>query len=225
MLQLGRGGSVLVAFDDNAIANGPGPDFEVFGESTGDDHILVEASPDGITWSSFAKLVESSGPLDLAELSLGRAAYVRITDPQPATATGAELDAVIALNSAVPVSDLQPLPDALARRDLTLYTGPDKNSDVVQAVPSGSILAIPGCSTVPGWANIRTEAGVAGWCEVLDLVLNVSLPACAGTQMPSSPTKVDHRLADKPPPKATLTNRVFRAGHPAPLRSYAASST
>ena len=39
---------MLLAFTDNAIVDGNGPDFEIFGESTEDDFILVEISEDGV---------------------------------------------------------------------------------------------------------------------------------------------------------------------------------
>ena len=124
MVQLGKRGTLLLAFTDNVIVDGDGPDFEVYGESAKDDYLLIEISADGRTWCAYPKTSESSGGLDLADVGLTQAVYVRLTDWQPATPTGAEIDAVIALHSASKVeSDLPPLPDAVARTDLTLYEG------------------------------------------------------------------------------------------------------
>jgi hypothetical protein len=99
MVQLGREGSVTLAFTDNSIIDGEGPDFEVYGESVGDDFLLVEVSDDGETWYAFPQVSESPGGLDLAVVGLEWAAFVRLTDAQPGTSTGAEVDAVLALNN------------------------------------------------------------------------------------------------------------------------------
>jgi serine/threonine protein kinase len=100
MVQLGREGELLLAFTDNPIVDGPGDDFQVYGESARDDYLLIEVSDDGQTWQEYPKVSESPGGLDLDDVGLDRAYYVRLTDVQPATSTGAEVDAVVALNSA-----------------------------------------------------------------------------------------------------------------------------
>lgn len=99
LLQLGREGTVLVGFTDNAVFDGPGPDLQVFGETAGDDSLAIEVSADGVHWFAYPRLSESPDPLDLADLPLDRAVYVRLTDVQPGTRTGAEVDAVVALHS------------------------------------------------------------------------------------------------------------------------------
>jgi len=103
MLQLGRGGSILLAFTDNAINDAAGLDFQVFGESARDDFIVVEVSPDGQVWHAYPKRDESPEPFDLAEVGLDQVVFVRITDVQPGTSTGAELDAVEAIHSGPPL--------------------------------------------------------------------------------------------------------------------------
>jgi hypothetical protein len=102
MVQLGREGTVTLGFTDNSIEDGDGPDFEVYGESIGDDYLLVEVSADGATWYAFPRVSESSGGLDLSAVGLEWAVYVRLTDAQPGTSTGAELDAVVALHNGPP---------------------------------------------------------------------------------------------------------------------------
>jgi hypothetical protein len=99
MVQLGRRGVLVLAFEDNSILDGAGADFRVVGESLEDDFLLIEVSEDGEAWLAYPKLSESPGPLDLAEVGLTRALFVRLTDVQPGTASGAEVDAVIAIHS------------------------------------------------------------------------------------------------------------------------------
>lgn len=99
MVQLGRGGSLLLAFTDNVILDGEGADFQVFGESLKDDFLLIEVSDDGLTWVAYSKVSESPGGLDLAEVEVERVVFVRLTDLQPGTFSGAEVDAVVALHS------------------------------------------------------------------------------------------------------------------------------
>jgi hypothetical protein len=103
IVQLGRGGSITVAFTDNSIVDEDGPDFQVFGESARDDFLKIEVSADGQTWQAYPRMSESPEPLDLADVGLDRAAYVRLTDAQPGTASGAEVDAVVALHNGPPL--------------------------------------------------------------------------------------------------------------------------
>jgi hypothetical protein len=111
ILQLGRGGRVVVAFVDNSIVDKEGADFQVFGEQVRDDFILVEVSADGQDWRAYPRLSESPDALDLADVELEQAVYVRLTDSQPGTASGAELDAILALhNGPGPGEGLPPLP-------------------------------------------------------------------------------------------------------------------
>jgi hypothetical protein len=112
MVQLGRGGSIVLAFTDNVVMDDEGPDFQIFGESAQDDFLLVEVSNDGTMWRSYPKVSESPGGLDLAELDLEWILFVRLTDVQPATRTGAELDAVVALHN----GPARELPDLSAIR-------------------------------------------------------------------------------------------------------------
>jgi len=176
IVQLGRGGSVLLAFTDNTIVDGEGADFQVYGESARDDYLLIEVSADGQSWYAYPKVTESPGALDLADVGLTQALYVRLTDLQPATSTGAEVDAVVALHSAPgPEDDLPDLPEAVARRELILHEGPHASMKRTGRVSKGATLSVVGRSQSAGWAKVETEDGKSGWCPVLDLALNVSL--------------------------------------------------
>jgi hypothetical protein len=103
IVQLGRGGSITVAFTDNSIVDRDGPDFQVFGEPVRDDFLKIEVSADGETWEAYPKMSESPDALDLADVGLDQAAYVRLTDVQPGTSSGAEVDAVLALHNGPPL--------------------------------------------------------------------------------------------------------------------------
>lgn len=175
MVQLGRSGSVLLAFADNAIVDGPGADFRVRGESAGDDWLTVEVSDDGALWYSYPRLAENSGGLDLADVDLAAARFVRLTDLQPSTPTGAEVDAVVALNSGPPAGSLPSLPDAVARLSTPLRGGPGGSEEELGAVSKGAELTVLGYDAQGRWVKVRTEWGEEGWCRVADLGLNVTL--------------------------------------------------
>jgi hypothetical protein len=179
MVQLGQGGSVLLAFTDNSIVNGDGPDFEVYGESAKDDSLLIEVSDDGLTWYAYPEADESPGGLDLADMALARAAYVRLTDVQPATSSGAEVDAVVALHNGSPLGTLPPLPDAVARLDLVLLEGPGDQTEETGTIPAGASLTLLGRDDTGRWVNVSSDDGESGWCAVENLGLNVSLDELA----------------------------------------------
>jgi hypothetical protein len=189
MLQLGAGGSVLLAFTDNAVLDESGPDLEIFGESARDDFILVEVSADGETWHSYPMVDECPDPFDLADVGLEEVVFVRITDVQPGTATGAELDAVEALHSGSPLAGGLPqdLPDALARVDLNLTEEPGDAGDVVCQVPAASVLTIEDCNSEATWVQVTTSDGHEGWCSTTQLALNVSLADYREPQPAASP--------------------------------------
>jgi hypothetical protein len=179
MVQLGQGGSVLLAFTDNTILNGDGPDFAVYGESAKDDSLLIEVSDDGLIWYAYPETDESPGGLDLADVALDRAVYVRLTDVQPATSSGAEVDAVVALHNGSPLGTLPPLPDAVARLDLTLREAPDDQTEETGRVPAGTPLTLLGRDDTGRWVKVSTEDDESGWCAADSLGLNVSLDGLA----------------------------------------------
>ena len=193
MLQLGAGGSVLLAFTDNTILDESGPDFQVYGESARDDFIIVEVSADGQRWHAYPKTDESPEPFDLADAGLEEAVFVRITDVQPGTVTGAELDAVEAIHNGSPRTGGVPqnLPDAVARADVTLRQDPGQTSPSLAEVDADSTLEILGCTQDGAWTQVQTVDGQEGWCATVQLALNVSLadheasqPAPAATPAP-----------------------------------------
>jgi hypothetical protein len=180
---------VVAAFTDNAIIDGLGPDFQVVGESAKDDFLLVEVSEDGQVWNAYPKIAESSGPLDLADVGLARALFVRLTDVQPGTSTGAEVDAVIALHSGPALGDLPALPDAAARAKLTLYDGPRGGAKAVDSVMAGTSLTLLRRSSTNEWVEVQAPSGKTGWCRTSELALNVSLSGYAAVQAPPTATR------------------------------------
>ncbi|MBN1137834.1 MAG: SH3 domain-containing protein [Anaerolineae bacterium] len=211
MLQLGRGGSVVVAFTDNAVVNGRGADLQVYGESAGDDFLRVEVSEDGQIWRAFSKVAESSGPLDLADVGLARAVFVRLTDVQPGTSTGAELDAVVALHSGSTVGAPPALPDAVARAKLTLYDGPRSNAKAVDTVMADTVLSVKRRSSTNEWVEVGAPSGKKGWCRTGELALNVSLSGYAAVQVaptatPPPPSPTAPKVCPSNPALVSITN-------------------
>ena len=190
MLQLGAGGSVLLAFTDNAIYDAAGPDFRILGESVRDDFILVEVSADGQVWRSYPKTSECPEPFDLADVGLEEVVFVRITDVQPGTATGAELDAVEAIHTGSPLEGglSQNLPNAVARVGFTLREAPGEDSFALSEVPDNSTLAIHECTQDATWVLVQTADGQMGWCSAADLALNVSLSEYRGSEPSPGPS-------------------------------------
>ncbi|MFC2031537.1 SH3 domain-containing protein, partial [Chloroflexota bacterium] len=176
MTQLGRSGSILLAFTDNVIVDGPGADFRVRGEGTKDDWLTIEVSDDGASWYSYPRSAENSERLDLADVGLQVARFVRLTDLQPSTPTGAEVDAVVALNSGAPPGDgPSSMPDAVARLPTALRDAPGDSAEESGTVTEGAALTVLGRNGPGQWVKVRTEWGEEGWCRAADLGLNVNL--------------------------------------------------
>lgn len=199
MAQLGAQGSVLLAFTDNVVVDGPGADLQVAGEPARDDFVLIELSADGAQWFAFSKQSEAPAPLDLGELGLEHAVYVRLTDLQPGTRTGAELDAVVALNSAPPLGPLPELTDGFARKAVALYEGPDTRMKTVATVAAGSAVTVVGPGNLGNWVKVMTTSGISGWCRSSELVLNVSVHSFAVVKAPPTPTRVVTRTPTPTP--------------------------
>lgn len=179
-VQLGKGGSILVAFTDNSIVDTVGDDFWVYGESVGDDYLRVEVSENGWKWYSYQKVSESPAAFDLAKAGFSKVVYVRLTDVQPGTSTGAEVDAVVAFHSGPGVGvGLPTLPGAFARSDLVLREGPSSKMKEVGRVTAPANVDVLGRDKSATWMKIRALLGQTGWCKASELALNVSLSSLA----------------------------------------------
>ena len=183
---------MLLAFTDNTIVDGSGADLAVYGESARDDFVLIEVSADGQEWIAFPKKSESPGGLDLADTGLENVVFVRLTDLQPGTSTGAEIDAVVALHSGPAYQgSLHILPDAVARAVLTLREGPDARMKETGQAAAGAPLTVLGRSLVSGWVKVQSASGDAGWCPAANVGLNVSLGGYQVAQAPATPTPLN----------------------------------
>jgi hypothetical protein len=102
--------SLILSFDNNLIVDGAGVDLRVY-EVTGattpaypDEHIKVEASQNGTTWTVIAADVIRDANIDFSGSGLAWAKYIRVTDLNnpalfpDAAADGYDLDAIEALN-------------------------------------------------------------------------------------------------------------------------------
>lgn len=189
-VQLGRGGSILIAFTDNVIVDGPGSDFRVYGESAEDDFLLIEVSGDGQHWGFFSKVSESPDGLDLAKVRIAQAVYVRLTDVQPGTVTGAQVDAVGALHSGPGIGKSLPLlPDAIAWDDLILREGPSRLMKEVARVSPPAAFELIGRSLDGNWVQVRAlNTLTSGWAPAAGLSLNVSVDERPVLQAPLIPS-------------------------------------
>ena len=99
-LCLGLKGIVEIEFVDNAVIDGPGPDFVVYGDPDLNDTWRVMVSLDGENWADFGvqpEVVE----LDLATVGLAKIRFIRLEDTGsagPGAFAGGELDSVEALH-------------------------------------------------------------------------------------------------------------------------------
>ena len=103
-LGLGVGGTIAVEFVDNLAVDGPGADIDILGDPYNDDRWTVEVSTDCANYVSVGEMGERAS-LDLASAGLTSVRCLRFTDdgsPAGEGLPGAELDAVEALNSAIP---------------------------------------------------------------------------------------------------------------------------
>ncbi len=176
MVQLGRDGSLLLAFTDNSIVDGEGPDFQIFGESIEDDFLIVEVSGDGVKWFAFPKVSESPGGLDLAGSGVAQVVYVRLTDFESGTASGAEIDAVVALNNGSPLAGgLPALPDAVTTEETVLRATAQSGSEEVATLPAGTTLTVVDPTATGGRIEVETADGIRGWCRLAVLKLNITL--------------------------------------------------
>lgn len=134
------------------------------------------------------KTDESPEPFDLDEVGLDHAVLVRVTDVQPGTPTGAELDAVVAIHNGPPLESGLPtdLPDAIARVDATLREGPGRDYDGGGQVTIGTILAIEGCNLDGTWARVSALDRTTGWCSISEMGLNVSLQDYGVADIPAT---------------------------------------
>lgn len=176
LVQLGSDGSLLLAFVDNTILDGDGPDLEIAGESVQDDFLLVEVSGDGETWFTYPKVSESPGGLDLADSGLSQVVYVRLTDFESGTASGAEIDAVVALHNGSPLAGgLPSLPDAVTRKEAVMRAEAVAGSDELARLPAGTPLSVIDPIPTGLWLQVETADGARGWCRLPALTLNISL--------------------------------------------------
>lgn len=211
-VQLGKNGSILVAFADNVIVDGLGADFVVYGESAEDDYLWIEVSDNGTRWRAFSKTSESPGGLDLRTVFLEQAVYVRLTDTGTGNSTGAEVDAIVANHSGPGIrAGLPTLPDAFAKSNLVLREGPSSKMKEVGRVKALASLEVLGRDQSATWAKIRELPGQTGWCKASELALNVSLSSLAVAAGP--PTPVPDWLGRIPRLQATVTSlRFYESG-------------
>ena len=95
VVSLGNGGWLIAAFGDNAIVDGPGPDFIVFENPIGNFYELatVSVSEDGVAWEVFPCTGSSEAPVGCAGVGLVHSSRDNGIDPlDPAVAGGDAFD-------------------------------------------------------------------------------------------------------------------------------------
>lgn len=102
---LGCGGTLTLAFEDNVLLDGTGPDLEIFEVGPAVEPLGVEVSQDGRAWVDLGRIGGGTSSVDLAgRVGTGSTfRYVRLTDLRSACdgpTAGADLDAIATLNGA-----------------------------------------------------------------------------------------------------------------------------
>lgn len=116
-VSLGRGGSIVLEFVDNALTGSDSPDLDLWIFEVGPDveDTLVDISVDGIEWFSVGKVFGTTSGIDIDSFGFGSAnlfSYVRLTDDYfeggtSGASVGADIDAVGAITT-IPVNVSEP---------------------------------------------------------------------------------------------------------------------
>jgi hypothetical protein len=106
-VSLGRGGSIVLRFDDNKLIGSGDNKFDLWVFEVGDDieDTFVDISSDGVTWHSVGKVFGGTAGIDIDAFGFGigdQFSYVRLTDDsnegaQDGYTVGADIDAVGAI--------------------------------------------------------------------------------------------------------------------------------
>lgn len=116
-VSLGRGGSIVLEFVDNALTGSDSTDLDLWIFEVGPDveDTFVDISSDGSEWFSIGKVFGTTSGIDIDSFGFGSAdlfSYVRLTDDYfeggtSGASVGADIDAVGAITT-VPVSVPEP---------------------------------------------------------------------------------------------------------------------
>lgn len=100
---LGHDGQLVLEFTDNLLVNGPGDDLAIFSVGSNPKPVEVSISVDGTTWINLGRLEGGKSTFDIGPANTsGQFRFVKIVDGRgsnPKAPTGAEIDAIGALNS------------------------------------------------------------------------------------------------------------------------------
>lgn len=103
---IGHDGQLVLEFTDNVLVNGPGDDLAIFSVGANPKPIEVSISVDGADWISLGRLEDGKSTIDIgsnrAVMPGQQFRFVKIVDGRgsnPKAPTGAEIDAVGAINS------------------------------------------------------------------------------------------------------------------------------
>lgn len=107
---LGCGGTLIVEFTNNGFMNLKGDDLYIFEVAPSRESIRVEISANGIDWIYASKISGGRSAIDLSDFNIDNETvfyFVRITDLKDACTgktSGADIDAVAAINSVIKLS-------------------------------------------------------------------------------------------------------------------------
>lgn len=109
-VSLGKGGSLILKFTDNLLIDEPGPDIMLYEVAPDTESVNVWISPDGVTFMSVGKASRASPLIDIGRAAeIGTAyPYIKLRDDfltgeQTGAALGADIDAVGAIHTVLPV--------------------------------------------------------------------------------------------------------------------------
>jgi hypothetical protein len=201
---VGAGGSMTVEFVDNVTVDGPGIALEIVGDPGNDERWTARVSTGGQAYRSFGPVSERA-QLDLANVELSEARFVRLTDdgnPSSGASSGAELDAAVALNGRR-TGFQQALPGELIGADGEPLTTLHPTSDSV--LVTVSITRTFDTREAAVQAKLETGSLETGF-QVTDIRLSPSEVTLTGQQ--ADPAKAGESLATLPINLADVFNSL-----------------
>jgi hypothetical protein len=162
---LGCRGSIQLAFDDNVLADGPGPDLHIFEVGGFVETISVRISEDGQSWIDAGQVKGQPASLDITKVAKPGARYrfVEITDLGNECGNefpGADIDAVGAINGQLFASqNAHPVPPSSGKNPGPKAASEDELRRVAEAVQKSEGVPLNVSVDKEGWKMSEKNGG------------------------------------------------------------------